>query len=36
MQKSVNCRAKAMDPHKSLDETHKEKLKQNWSVFYAA
>lgn len=36
MQKSVNCRAKAMDPHKSLDETHKEKLKQNWSVFYVA
>ncbi|XP_054825887.1 protein FAM161B [Eublepharis macularius] len=30
MQKSVNCRAKAMDPHKSLEETHKEKLKQNW------
>uniref|UniRef100_A0A670YBK2 FAM161 centrosomal protein B n=1 Tax=Pseudonaja textilis TaxID=8673 RepID=A0A670YBK2_PSETE len=30
--KSVICRAKAMDPHKSLKETHKEKLKQNWSV----
>ncbi|XP_007434743.1 protein FAM161B [Python bivittatus] len=30
MHKSVNCRAKAMDPHKSLEETHKEKLKQNW------
>ncbi|XP_077179299.1 protein FAM161B isoform X2 [Paroedura picta] len=29
LQKSVNCRAKAMDPHKSLDEIHKEKLKQN-------
>ncbi|XP_062973919.1 protein FAM161B isoform X2 [Elgaria multicarinata webbii] len=29
MQKSLNCRAKAMDPHKSLEETHKEKLKQN-------
>uniref|UniRef100_A0A8C6XK46 FAM161 centrosomal protein B n=1 Tax=Naja naja TaxID=35670 RepID=A0A8C6XK46_NAJNA len=28
--KSVICRAKAMDPHKSLEETHKEKLKQNW------
>ncbi|XP_026567323.1 protein FAM161B [Pseudonaja textilis] len=28
--KSVICRAKAMDPHKSLKETHKEKLKQNW------
>ncbi|XP_031449710.1 protein FAM161B [Phasianus colchicus] len=27
--KSVNSRAKALDPHKSLDETHKEKLKQN-------
>ncbi|XP_015281840.1 PREDICTED: protein FAM161B [Gekko japonicus] len=30
MQKSVNYRAKAMDPHKSLYETHKEKLEQNW------
>ncbi|KAJ6655666.1 hypothetical protein lerEdw1_004902 [Lerista edwardsae] len=30
MQKSVNCRAKAVDPHKSLEETHKEKLKQHW------
>ncbi|XP_032545981.1 protein FAM161B isoform X2 [Chiroxiphia lanceolata] len=29
MQKSVNSRAKALDPHKSLEETHKEKLKQN-------
>ncbi|NXK54400.1 F161B protein, partial [Chauna torquata] len=30
IRKSVNSRAKALDPHKSLDETHKEKLKQNW------
>ncbi|NXJ60008.1 F161B protein, partial [Rostratula benghalensis] len=30
MRKSVNSRAKALDPHKSLEETHKEKLKQNW------
>ncbi|XP_066467962.1 protein FAM161B [Tiliqua scincoides] len=30
MQKSVNCRAKAMDPHKSLEDTHKEKLIQHW------
>ncbi|XP_042323646.1 protein FAM161B [Sceloporus undulatus] len=30
MRKSVNSRAKAMDPHKSLEEMHKEKLKQNW------
>ncbi|NXS56508.1 F161B protein, partial [Brachypteracias leptosomus] len=30
IQKSVNSRAKALDPHKSLEETHKEKLKQNW------
>ncbi|NWU14997.1 F161B protein, partial [Cephalopterus ornatus] len=29
MQKSVNSRAKALDPHKSLEETHKQKLKQN-------
>ncbi|NXE86580.1 F161B protein, partial [Menura novaehollandiae] len=29
MQKSVNSRAKALDPHKSLEETQKEKLKQN-------
>uniref|UniRef100_A0A8C9FUT5 FAM161 centrosomal protein B n=1 Tax=Pavo cristatus TaxID=9049 RepID=A0A8C9FUT5_PAVCR len=29
IRKSVNSRAKALDPHKSLDETHKEKLKQN-------
>ncbi|NXP25870.1 F161B protein, partial [Scytalopus superciliaris] len=29
MQKSVNSRAKALDPHRSLEETHKEKLKQN-------
>ncbi|NWQ65751.1 F161B protein, partial [Neopipo cinnamomea] len=29
MQKSVNSRAKALDPHKSLEETHKEKSKQN-------
>ncbi|KFV79246.1 Protein FAM161B, partial [Struthio camelus australis] len=28
--KSVNSRAKALDPHKSLEETHKEKSKQNW------
>ncbi|KGL73635.1 Protein FAM161B, partial [Tinamus guttatus] len=28
--KSVNSRAKALDPHKSLEETHKEKAKQNW------
>ncbi|XP_044291733.1 protein FAM161B isoform X2 [Varanus komodoensis] len=34
MQKSVNCRAKAMDPHKSLAETHKEKLKQNLQKDY--
>ncbi|XP_061854655.1 protein FAM161B isoform X2 [Colius striatus] len=32
MRKSVNSRAKALDPHKSLEETHKEKLKQNRSV----
>ncbi|NXU55693.1 F161B protein, partial [Turnix velox] len=31
MQKSVNSRAKALDPHKSLEETHKEKLRQNRS-----
>ncbi|XP_035757949.1 protein FAM161B isoform X2 [Egretta garzetta] len=30
IQKSVNSRAKALDPHKSLEETYKEKLKQNW------
>ncbi|XP_054256724.1 protein FAM161B [Indicator indicator] len=30
IQKSVNSQAKALDPHKSLEETHKEKLKQNW------
>ncbi|KAM3852778.1 protein FAM161B isoform 1-T1 [Vipera latastei] len=30
MHKSLICRAKAMDPHKSLEETHKEKVKQNW------
>ncbi|NXI48970.1 F161B protein, partial [Chloroceryle aenea] len=30
IQKSVISRAKALDPHKSLEETHKEKLKQNW------
>ncbi|XP_052638641.1 protein FAM161B [Harpia harpyja] len=30
MRKSVNSRAKALDPHKSLEETHKEKFKQNW------
>ncbi|XP_028575781.2 protein FAM161B isoform X1 [Podarcis muralis] len=30
MHKSLNCRAKALDPHKSLEETHREKLKQNW------
>ncbi|NXL65242.1 F161B protein, partial [Chordeiles acutipennis] len=29
IQKSVNSRAKALDPHKSLEETHK-KSKQNW------
>ncbi|NXD05723.1 F161B protein, partial [Nothocercus nigrocapillus] len=28
--KSVNSRAKALDPLKSLEETHKEKAKQNW------
>ncbi|KAM7024762.1 protein FAM161B [Acridotheres tristis] len=28
MQKSLNSRAKALDPHKSLEETQKEKLKQ--------
>ncbi|NXA31684.1 F161B protein, partial [Eudromia elegans] len=28
--KSVNCRAKALDPRKSLEETHREKAKQNW------
>ncbi|NWX47525.1 F161B protein, partial [Steatornis caripensis] len=30
IRKSVNIRAKALDSHKSLEETHKEKLKQNW------
>uniref|UniRef100_A0A8C0F9U9 FAM161 centrosomal protein B n=1 Tax=Bubo bubo TaxID=30461 RepID=A0A8C0F9U9_BUBBB len=30
IRKSVNSRAKALDPHRSLEETHKEKLKQNW------
>ncbi|KAJ7344981.1 hypothetical protein JRQ81_000931 [Phrynocephalus forsythii] len=30
MRKSLNSRAKAMDPHKSLEETYQEKLKQNW------
>nr|XP_006117790.2 protein FAM161B [Pelodiscus sinensis] len=30
MHKSLSSRAKAMDPHKSLEETHKEKLKENW------
>ncbi|NWS58399.1 F161B protein, partial [Chunga burmeisteri] len=30
IQKSVNRRAKALDPHKSLEETYQEKLKQNW------
>ncbi|XP_067389710.1 protein FAM161B [Emydura macquarii macquarii] len=30
MYKSMSSRAKAMDPHKSLEETYKEKLKQNW------
>ncbi|NWT54049.1 F161B protein, partial [Erythrocercus mccallii] len=29
MQKSVNSRAKALDPHKSLEETQKEKSKRN-------
>ncbi|NWR96757.1 F161B protein, partial [Motacilla alba] len=29
MQKTVNSRAKALDPHKSLEETQKEKSKQN-------
>ncbi|KFO97161.1 Protein FAM161B, partial [Calypte anna] len=29
IQRSVNSRAKALDPHKSLEETHKEKLTQN-------
>ncbi|XP_010286782.1 PREDICTED: protein FAM161B, partial [Phaethon lepturus] len=29
IRKSVNSRAKALDLHKSLEETHKEKLKQN-------
>ncbi|NWI80944.1 F161B protein, partial [Dryoscopus gambensis] len=29
MQKSVNSRAKALDPHKSLEKTQKEKSKQN-------
>ncbi|XP_061467696.1 protein FAM161B [Rhineura floridana] len=28
--KSLRCRANALDPHKSLEETHREKLKQNW------
>lgn len=36
MQKSVNSRAKALDPHKSLEETQKEKSKQNRSVSYSA
>ncbi|NXE23677.1 F161B protein, partial [Ardeotis kori] len=30
IRKSVNSRAKALDPHKSLEETQKEKSKQNW------
>ncbi|NWQ76332.1 F161B protein, partial [Columbina picui] len=30
IQKSVNSRAKALDLHRSLEETHKEKSKQNW------
>ncbi|XP_072480973.1 protein FAM161B [Notamacropus eugenii] len=30
MYKSVTSRAKAMDPHKSLKETYKAKLKENW------
>uniref|UniRef100_A0A8C8SJ86 FAM161 centrosomal protein B n=1 Tax=Pelusios castaneus TaxID=367368 RepID=A0A8C8SJ86_9SAUR len=30
MYKSMSTRAKAMDPHKSLEEMHKEKLRQNW------
>uniref|UniRef100_A0A7M4E7I0 FAM161 centrosomal protein B n=1 Tax=Crocodylus porosus TaxID=8502 RepID=A0A7M4E7I0_CROPO len=30
MHRSINSRAKALDTHKSLEETHKEKLKQNW------
>ncbi|XP_043844854.1 protein FAM161B isoform X2 [Dromiciops gliroides] len=30
MYKSVSSRAKAMDPHKSLKETYKAKLKENW------
>ncbi|NWX78823.1 F161B protein, partial [Alca torda] len=30
IRKSVNSRAKALDPHKSLEETYKEKSKQNW------
>ncbi|NXV09196.1 F161B protein, partial [Cettia cetti] len=32
MQKSVNSRAKALDPHKSLEETQKEKSKQNRQI----
>ncbi|XP_068948269.1 protein FAM161B isoform X2 [Petaurus breviceps papuanus] len=32
MYKSVTSRAKAMDPHKSLKETFKAKLKENWFV----
>uniref|UniRef100_A0A8B9TCA9 FAM161 centrosomal protein B n=1 Tax=Anas platyrhynchos TaxID=8839 RepID=A0A8B9TCA9_ANAPL len=36
IRKSVNSRAKALDPHRSLDETLKEKLKQNWSVSSSA
>ncbi|NWU63358.1 F161B protein, partial [Pterocles burchelli] len=30
LRKSVNSRAKALDPHKSLEESHKETSKQNW------
>lgn len=32
MSKSVTLRAKAMDPHKSLEEVFKAKLKENRSV----
>lgn len=36
MQKSLNSRAKALDPHKSLEEAQKEKSKQIRSVCYPA
>ncbi|NXK92354.1 F161B protein, partial [Formicarius rufipectus] len=32
IQKSVNSRAKALDPHSRMEETHKEKVKQNQQI----